>query len=55
MQGWGELSEIPLTNNCLKQKRREGKQIFQKGGKLGQWVGALKKWGAETPLQTMIM
>ena len=31
----------------MEQKRREGKQRFQKGGKLDQGVGALKRGGLE--------
>ena len=46
--------------NCLKylkrgwnrKKGRENKD-FQKGGKLGQGVGALKRGRAENPLRTM--
>ena len=38
----------------MEQKRGEGTQRFLKvGGKLGQGVGALKKWGLEPSLQTM--
>ena len=46
--------------NCLKYlkrgwNRKEGKgyKDFQKGGKVGQGVGALKRGGAGTPLRTM--
>ena len=49
-----KLSKIPLKG--VEQKGGEGTQRFKKkggGGKLGQGVGALKREGAGTPLQTM--
>ena len=45
---WGQLSGIPYKG--VEQKKREGKQDFKKGGKLGQGVGALKG-GLETPYE----
>ena len=40
----------------MEKNRGEGRQRFKKGGgKLGQAVGALKRGGAGTPLQTMLL
>ena len=48
--------------DCLKHlttgwKRKEGRRNkdFEKGGKLGQRVGALRRGGAGTPLGTMFI
>ena len=46
------------VKNTLKgggtEEGRGNKKFKREGGKLGQGVGALKKGGAGTPLQTMI-
>ena len=40
--------------NCLKYLERGGDtKILKSGGKLGQEVGALKRWHGGTPLRTM--
>ena len=50
---WGGMPKIPQKG--VEQKRGEGKNIFERGGKLGQEVGALKRGGAGTPLETMTL
>ena len=47
------MTKIPQKG--VEQKRGEGKNIFERGGKLGQEVGALKRGGAGTPLETMTL
>ena len=44
----GELSEI--AGKGVEQKREEAKQIFEKGGKLGQGVDPLKREEGWNPL-----
>ena len=42
--------------NCLKYLERGGDtKILKRGGKLGQEVGALKRVGAGTPLQMVML
>ena len=48
------MPKIPQKG--VEQKRGEGKNIFERGGKLGQEVGALKRGGGDgTPLETMTL
>ena len=43
------MPKIPQKG--VEQKRGEGKNIFERGGKLGQEVGALKRGGGWNPFR----
>ena len=51
--GCVRVGELPkISEKGVEQKRREGKQRFQNGGKLGQGMGALKRGGLEPPYKS---
>ena len=48
----GEGKCLKYLERGWNRKEGRGHKDFKKGVKLGQWEGALKRWGDGTPLRT---